>query len=91
MSEISTRTVDKIDEVEQIILLTIYRVNLHFFRFSPKKIPKIPPPFITFARVCENESLAKFNENRAVIIPLSFLADPYWFSECFEPCSRYLL
>ena len=63
MSEISINTVENIDEVDQIILLTICttklhrydRVTLHVFDFHQKKLPEIPPPpptpFITFTRV----------------------------------------
>ena len=53
MSEISINTVENIDEIDQIILLTTYttklhiyyRVTLHFFDFHQKKFPEIPPLF----------------------------------------------
>ena len=60
MSEISINTVENIDEIDQIILLTTcttklhryYRVTLHFLDFQQKNSPEIPPPpFITFVRV----------------------------------------
>ena len=55
MSEISINTVENIDEVEQIILLTTcttklhryYRVTLHFLDFHQKNFPDIPTPLIT--------------------------------------------
>ena len=60
MSEISINTVENIDEIDQIILLTTcttklhryYRVTLHFLDFHQQVFPQISsPPFITFARV----------------------------------------
>ena len=52
MSEISINTVENIDEIDQIILLTTcatklhryYRVTLHFLDFHQKNFPEIPPP-----------------------------------------------
>ena len=54
MSEIFINTVENIDEVEQIILLTTcttklhryYRVTLHFLDFHQKNFPEIPPPLL---------------------------------------------
>ena len=54
MSEISISTVENIDEVEQLILLTTcttklhryYRVTLHSLDFQQKKIPEIPSPLL---------------------------------------------
>ena len=62
MSEISINTVENIDEIVQIILLTTYttklqryyRVTLHILDFHRKFFPEIPPPFITFARALLN-------------------------------------
>ena len=53
MSEISINTVENMDEVDQIILLTTfttkldryYRVTLHFLDFHQQVFPQIPPPF----------------------------------------------
>ena len=53
MSEKPINTVENIDKVEQISLITTcttrihryYGVTLHFYGFSPKKFPKIPRPF----------------------------------------------
>ena len=54
MSEISINTVENIDKIDQIILLTTcttklqryYRVTLHFLDFDQKKFPEIAPPLL---------------------------------------------